>query len=82
MLKDVCPMRQAQGFLTLDLTGFPGNPEDGWPSIDSRALRCHSLLPPSYVQSKQGRGDPGLPRKEHLVGRAPSARGLLSSVAP
>jgi hypothetical protein len=53
-LEDVCPMGQAQGLLTLDLTLFPGNPEDCRPSIGSLALQCHSCYLP-FVQTGEGR---------------------------
>ena len=57
-LENVCPVYKAQRLLTVDLTSFPGNPEDCRPSIDSLALRCHSLLPrfrPNrFVQNRGG----------------------------
>ena len=71
--------------------GLSTGPADARPhplSRQSRGLSAIDRLPasamplplPPFVQTGEGR--PRSPRKEHLVGRAPSARGLLSSVAP
>src|SRR5207247_3151596 len=41
-LEDVGTVGQAEGFLMLDLARFPGDPEDGRPSIGALARRSHS----------------------------------------
>jgi hypothetical protein len=74
LLEDVRPVGQAQRLLMLDLTCFPGNPEDCWPSIESLALRCHSGYLPL---SRHRREDPGLPG-EGASGR----QGSFSSGSP
>jgi hypothetical protein len=73
VLEDVCPVGEAQGLLLLDLTHFPGNPEDCRGSIDSLALRCHCCYLP-FVQNRGLPPDAQAPLRTRLTPSQTSCR--------